>query len=149
MNPRVAAKCAAKGALHGEPPPLARADDASRPDARLASPEALYAFSRVDRADFLDDDAVRARVAYLDEAVPLGRSGAQMSAPHIHAAALDLVVAHAKDPRTARDIGGGSGGFGALGARQASSRTASTAPCLHVVRSTRTRCPPQPSAGHA
>ena len=42
-----------------------------------------------------------------------------------------------------------SGGFCALGARQASSRTASTAPCLHVVRSTRTRCPPQPSVGHA
>ena len=85
-----------------------------RRSGRLASPEALYAFSRVDRADFLDDDAVRARVAYLDEAVPLGRSGAQMSAPHIHAAALDLVVAHAKNPRTALDVGGGSGVFGAL-----------------------------------
>ncbi|KAH8092019.1 PKHD-type hydroxylase At1g22950-like [Aureococcus anophagefferens] len=66
-----------------------------RRSGRLASPEALYAFSRVDRADFLDDDAVRARVAYLDEAVPLG-GAAQMSAPHIHAAALDLVVAHSK-----------------------------------------------------
>ena len=80
----------------------------------LTSGEAVYAFSRVDRSDFVDDGSVRRGLAYADAALPFASTGAQISAPHVHAAALDLVVAHAPRARTALDVGSGTGIFGAL-----------------------------------
>ena len=85
----------------------------------LTSGEAVYAFSCVDRSDFVDDGSVRRGLAYADAALPFASTGAQISAPHVHAAALDLVVAHAPRARTARartalDVGSGTGIFGAL-----------------------------------
>merc|ERR1719440_92053 len=50
---------------------------------------AADAFSKVDRGDFVP--LARLSDAYLDAAIPLG-AGSQMSAPHIHASALDLLA---------------------------------------------------------
>jgi protein-L-isoaspartate(D-aspartate) O-methyltransferase len=81
----------------------------------LATDAAAHAFSRVDRLDFVPLD--RHDEAYLDAAVPLG-AGSQMSAPHIHARALDLIAEALPNAPTQRlhalDLGAGSGYMSAL-----------------------------------
>jgi len=78
----------------------------------LSTDLAANAYCAVDRADFLPAESGN---PYLDAAIVLG-AGAQISAPHVHASALDLLAAHviASDGRVAEglralDVGAGSG----------------------------------------
>jgi len=78
----------------------------------LKEPRAATAYRAVDRVDFVP----AAGDPYVDAAVPLG-AGAQISAPHVHASALDLLLEKLSfaddqgDQHTFRvlDIGFGSG----------------------------------------
>jgi len=79
-----------------------------RKNGLLPTDTAYGAFSCVDRGDFAPD----VRWAYEDGALPIG-AGAQISAPHVHASALDLLCAHlpsiSSEVVRVLDIGSGSG----------------------------------------
>lgn len=84
----------------------------------------MAAFRCVDRGDFAPAD--REDVAYLDAALPLG-AGSQMSAPHVHASALELLADALPPDGTDRqlqalDLGAGSGYMCALLAEMLSGR---------------------------
>ncbi|CAE7233642.1 PCMT1 [Symbiodinium sp. CCMP2592] len=79
----------------------------------LRSAKAVEAYGAVDRADFVPEDGD----AYLDAAAVLGRTGAQVSAPHVHAAALELVqdkIASVDEELRILDLGSGSGCMSAM-----------------------------------
>ncbi|CAE8717657.1 unnamed protein product, partial [Polarella glacialis] len=82
---------------------------------------AAAAYGAVDRGDFIPEGE-----PYLDAAAVLGTTGAQVSAPHVHAAALELIQERAaalevelSDSRQLRvlDLGSGSGFMAAVLAR--------------------------------
>lgn len=79
-----------------------------RKNGLLSTDTAYGAFSRVDRGDFVPD----VQWAYEDAAVPIG-AGAQISAPHVHASALDLLCERlpsiGAEVVRVLDIGSGSG----------------------------------------
>mmetsp|Transcript_52476 Transcript_52476/g.152752 ORF Transcript_52476/g.152752 Transcript_52476/m.152752 type:complete len:305 (-) Transcript_52476:27-941(-) len=89
-----------------------------RDNGLLRMEAAIAAYSAVDRGDFVPEDL--AEEAYLDQALVLG-GGAQISAPHVHARALDLLAqrlsvacdGHASGPLVL-DLGAGSGFMAAV-----------------------------------
>ncbi|CAE8597431.1 unnamed protein product [Polarella glacialis] len=77
----------------------------------LSSDAAAAAYGAVDRGDFIPEGE-----PYLDAAAVLGTTGAQVSAPHVHAAALELIQERAaalevelSDSRQLRVLDLGSG----------------------------------------
>lgn len=73
----------------------------------LKAEPAVRAFQAVDRADFTPEDGE----PYFDAAMVLG-AGSQLSAPHVHASALELLVERLPEEGVrchALDIGAGSG----------------------------------------
>ncbi|RNF15996.1 protein-L-isoaspartate O-methyltransferase [Trypanosoma conorhini] len=79
--------------------------------ALLSTPAVISSLCRVDRGWFVPDN-LRAS-AYRDEPLPIGH-GATISAPHMHAIMLELLVpfllpAAGGAPKTVLDIGSGSG----------------------------------------
>ncbi|CAE7420543.1 Pcmt1 [Symbiodinium natans] len=87
----------------------------------LRSAAAAEAYAAVDRADFVPEGAD----AYLDAAAVMGSTGAQVSAPHVHAAALELVeekVSGIEEPLRILDLGSGSGCMAAMLANLARGR---------------------------
>ncbi|CAK9064511.1 Protein-L-isoaspartate(D-aspartate) O-methyltransferase (PIMT) (L-isoaspartyl protein carboxyl methyltransferase) (Protein L-isoaspartyl/D-aspartyl methyltransferase) (Protein-beta-aspartate methyltransferase) [Durusdinium trenchii] len=81
----------------------------------LHSPEAIAAYASVDRGDFILGDSD----PYLDAAAVMG-FGAQVSAPHVHCAALELIqekVSAMGEGLRVLDLGSGSGCMATLLAR--------------------------------
>jgi protein-L-isoaspartate(D-aspartate) O-methyltransferase len=72
----------------------------------IKTPEVELAFRGVDRCNFVADEQ-RAN-AYFDCAIDIGYN-VQISAPHVHAVALGLLVQWLKQGRDFLDIGSGSG----------------------------------------
>jgi len=70
----------------------------------LSDPRAAAAYGLADRADF----APRASTAFLDAPAPIGH-GATISAPHMHALALDALAPALAPGGAALDVGCGSG----------------------------------------
>ncbi|KAG2498146.1 hypothetical protein HYH03_003904 [Edaphochlamys debaryana] len=73
----------------------------------LRSPEVARIMTSVDRAAFLGMGYTGA-VAYEDHPLPIG-FGQTISAPHMHATALELLRAHLKPGARVLDVGSGSG----------------------------------------
>ncbi|CAL5227878.1 g10918 [Coccomyxa viridis] len=74
---------------------------------RLQHPRAVQALLKVDRKFFIRPD-MHETDAYQDEALPIGY-GQTISAPHMHAAALELLQGHLQPGASAFDVGSGSG----------------------------------------
>eukprot|EP00434_Breviolum_minutum_P013877 symbB.v1.2.012238.t1/scaffold837.1/size158912/8 len=96
----------------------------------LRSPEAILAYQQVDRGDFVTGDAD----AYLDAAAVMG-FGAQVSAPHVHCAALELIQEKASlmgDGLRVLDLGSGSGCMATLLARLLEGRNGHVLALEHI-----------------
>ncbi|KAK9906516.1 hypothetical protein WJX75_003206 [Coccomyxa subellipsoidea] len=74
---------------------------------RLKSRRVADALRKVDRKFFIRPD-MHALQAYSDEALPIGY-GQTISAPHMHAAALELLERHLRPGASVLDVGSGSG----------------------------------------
>ena len=70
------------------------------------SPASVTALSRVDRANFLPRDLLRN--AYEDRPLPIGH-GVTISAPHMHAVALEVLLEELQPGAAVLDVGVGSG----------------------------------------
>ena len=75
-------------------------------DGRFSTSAGVAAMRNVDRAHFVPD-AVR-KHAYDDRPLPLG-SGATISAPHMHAAMIDVLEPYLRPGASVLDVGVGSG----------------------------------------
>ncbi|EIE24266.1 protein-L-isoaspartate O-methyltransferase [Coccomyxa subellipsoidea C-169] len=74
---------------------------------RLKSQRVADALRKVDRKFFILPDMFSIR-AYQDQALPIGY-GQTISAPHMHAAALELLEQHLQPGSSVLDVGSGSG----------------------------------------
>lgn len=75
-------------------------------EGRLKSPHVADAMRSVDRAHFVAHDTPH-DLAYTDAPLPLGY-GETISAPHMHAACLDLLQTHLQPGAHVLDVGSGT-----------------------------------------
>lgn len=74
-------------------------------EGRLKSPALAHAMGAVDRAHFVPA-GTPPDLAYTDAPLPLG-FGETISAPHMHAACLDILEAHLRPGAHVLDVGSG------------------------------------------
>lgn len=78
----------------------------------ITSPELAAAMKEIDRGHFVPDEDL----SYIDSPAPIG-FGATISAPHMHAYALELLKDHLKPGCKVLDVGSGSGYLSSVMAR--------------------------------